>query len=183
MLWECSFWCWGNDKLRILEYILLSYYWQRQWQLVLHFTCVLEEAFCMLRRCFSVSNNLCITSELESPDILDSIWVGGVAKQHMPTLYVIWIRILPQGSNCFDSLLGLNLKKPSGQSMASGPKFAFSFTFWLGRCSRGSNLTSSFLKVEIDVETFLLIISFCNINNVFSLVLHAHPQRLVLSMW
>lgn len=50
--------------------------------------------FCMLRRCFSVSNNLCITSELESPGILDGIWKGGVAKEHMPTLYVIWIRNL-----------------------------------------------------------------------------------------
>lgn len=37
----------------------------------------------------------------------------------------------PQGSICFDSLLGLNLKKPSGQSMASCLRFAFSFAYYL----------------------------------------------------
>lgn len=37
----------------------------------------------------------------------------------------------PQGSICFGSLLDLNLKKPSGQSMASCPKLAFSFACYL----------------------------------------------------
>lgn len=82
----------------------------------------------------------------------------------------------PEGSICFDSLLGLNLKKPSGQSMASCLRFAFSFAYYL--------LTGSLLERIKPYQLFseargrcrdisLDLLCFCNINNGFSFVLHA----------
>lgn len=133
MLWGCSFWCWGNGKLRILKCIFLCYCWRRQQQLLLLFTCALEEGFFLYAQemLFSFKQpvyHIRAGKPRYSGWHMER-WSGKGAYAY--SVCDLDQKSNPQGSICFDSLLGLNLKKPSGQSMASCLRFAFSFAYYL----------------------------------------------------